>query len=370
MANAKNIIGSNNIKGSNLTETKLKIINNICSIHETDKNYYEIICIKEIENLPSIVPNCKLYLFKYDHNYKSNSNILIRSRELKFIIEQNQKIYYITIRKLRTHLTKKNYIKLKSHDDSEIKKMWSTTLNNLNWKNDYTYLFIYSKVKEIALNDINKFGSISDRIDLDIKFGTNNFEEMMYIYQKDYKELITFNENYNNIDICNVMNGKKFNIKIEPFSNYNINIEFFDGQKFKTSSDDFSRKKINPNIKERIKSDAERCYEFLYQKYNGTKCIEFNDHDDYEDYILILKNTIGNYMFVYYCEDNASCAGYYFILESKVYKKFDILWNDLSSDMKNAIIKAYIPNMEIINIDKSYSESDSEPESDSESESN
>ena len=55
MANAKNIIGSNNIKGSNLTETKLKIINNICDIHKTDKNYYEIICIKEIENLPSIL---------------------------------------------------------------------------------------------------------------------------------------------------------------------------------------------------------------------------------------------------------------------------------------------------------------------------
>jgi hypothetical protein len=353
------------IEFTNITKTKRNIILQIRKYHDSDKNHYNVIVKHNIDKLfiKNIKTKCELYVFKFYQNYMESRDILKRSKKLKMIIKQNSKFYLIKIRKMRAHLTKNNYKKLQNHDNKRIKLMYQSDLENLNWNRDYTYLYIYSEIKEISINDI-ELKPLIERVNLDIEFNIYNLNELLKFLKKyEVCELINFNNYYSNIDFEDIIKNENFNIKIDAFSNYDINIEFFNGQKFKVSSDNFSDKKINNSIKNKIKLDAQICSNFLYQNYYGTKFIKYgcDSYLEFDNYSIILKQN-EKYMYVHYCVDNSTCAGFIFSLQSKIYDNFDLLWNNIEQHTKCLILKNYllnVPYTKIINNDSSDSEFES-----------
>jgi hypothetical protein len=121
--------------------------------------------------------------------------------------------------------------------------------------------------------------------------------------------------------------------------------------RYKQSSVSLSNLQYDLSENDKImKYVVNRCYELLYQKYVGTNNGWYGyTNYVYNNYILILKRD-NKYMKLHYCIDDASCAGFNFVITTRVYDSLELVWNKLKSSEKNAIMKKtlYESNFNIV----------------------
>jgi len=180
-----------------------------------------------------------------------------------------------------------------------------------------------------------------------------NISEIAKVFQvKDY-ELLKFDTHYEDLDFSELVESDRFAFEIDNFSNFKVDLEFVDGKKFAKSS--FKIKKSQ------ITQVAERCHEILYDKYEGTQKASFGYVDyRFHNYILVVKKK-DKYMFVNYCVDNATCAGFMFSLITKVFDTIKELWSKLDDKMKCDLLKQNLPKIkDNVIIPDTRSESDAD----------
>lgn len=351
-----------------LTDTKYQKFIESLNATKEDQNYYNIICIKNFKDQPELSRNIKLYLYKCHTNY-----LFERSRKFQIIYEINGKFYEVILHKFRVHASKRIKNELRKYNDPIIKEMLMASKNysGFKWNNRTTYVYINYDIKEMTdVNDLKNI-PLCERIDLDLTFDVYNEAEVEIFYKKKILDLLNFTFEYDDIDIDNMINEKekKFNFAVGNYSNYKISLDFFNGTKYDSNSS-------NTNAKN-IAHDAKKCYEILYprEKYHGIEKIwyGYTGYYQFDNYVLILhkhnENNRNQYMYVHYCIDNSTCAGFIFSLKTRVYSSLEKLWNDLHGITKSRIIKKnlgiksnaiYVDPRSESEVETTYSDSDTD----------
>jgi len=323
------------------TDTKYNKLIESFDWSNEDKNYYEIICLKEQSNAYEVPRDVKIYLYKYKVDY-----IYPQSKKFKVIYEDNGKYYQLILYKLRKYITKQIFDSLSNHHKLMVINMYNKGKDNIDWTKRYNYTYVYINVTINQLTDINCIKNLSliNRIDCDIIFDVYNSEDIENIYGSKELELLNLDYLYDHLDFENKVNNKnkdkKFKFKIDNYSNYIVDLEYYteDGVKlvYKNSSFDDTFK---------INKTSRICHNLLYWLYYGSKVGRYGyTNYKFDNYLAIVKVTNG-YMYVYYCVDDASCAGFVFQLYTRVYETLNKLWDHLNDVDKCIILKA---NLNII----------------------
>jgi hypothetical protein len=94
------------------------------------------------------------------------------------------------------------------------------------------------------------------------------------------------------------------------------------------------------NKEKNIEEILGMCLEILYQKYTGTKVVHYDPekYNIFNQYHLIIQQHNGQPCYVKYQLYTTSCDGFYFVLNIEFYKTIDILWDNISDEIKVIIL--------------------------------
>lgn len=304
-----------------LTKCKLSIIELFI---KPPKLYHTPLSIIDIpHDMPKFNTSFEIYYFKYD----------TKNTHLKFIYKYNDVIYnfdasywyskFMTLKSLENKFSKMTYnVDFHSAALKAAEKVYIMPEKEED--------FYYVKVNIIEDYNIDELQNIPliERITPDYDLGGFDVNELYKLTGKTTADFIKFDTIYENIDFDDLFDDDDCD---HDNINYHYNIKDFNGNKIQF--DDYEKDFNCSDVCKKIKA-------FLYQRYSGCK-YGWYGYSDYlfNNYILVLKNGL-EYMYVSYCVDNASCAGYHFTLESNVFDSFESLWDRLSDDKKDVIIKA------------------------------
>ncbi|XWV26274.1 putative orfan [Tupanvirus soda lake] len=360
---------------SHLTTTKYKILYK-CSKSSESKNNDEHTMIR-LNDIPEqiVIPShdAKIYFFKCKTDY-----IYPQSRKLVIIYENtNGEFIKCKIYKLKKHINKNTIANLENHNKTIVRNLHKKAIEEIDWNKTTELKCIYINIIQTKLNtlDILSDMSLSERIDPDISFGFYNPKELLYLHGKKYVlSFIKPKIYYKNIDFKNIINckTKNFNFDIGRYSNYMIDIECFNGQKYKADSFIFNQdtnlndNKIHDNdtcgmndnilpldeedwfsiddyptlldIKHQIRISSKMCYKVLYGGYFGC----YSGHN-LSNYYVIIKNK-QKLMFIFYGIENTTQDGFVFKLYSRIFKSTVALWKKLTTEEKMLLLKYNAPS--------------------------
>jgi hypothetical protein len=352
---------------SKLTKHKIELITSLLQT----KDYRA----KKYINIPDNIPNwndesLKLYSFQY--NGKSVCPLTMIFGQGKI-----NKTFSLEIHSWRGQMWDKNNIRevLSKKTDKKIhKEIYDKGVSILGEKcSGFLYLNVILKEYDIDLLDLSL--PLQKRIQLDFELGEYDEDELISFYGKTPKEIVEFNTSYDNLFFEPV--------DFSPSFNYSVKLQYFDGKSlrfdhekiFEEYSDDKEEengeekeeekeeeneeekeeneeekeeneeeKEENEEEKEENEEEKEEKWKniekFLSKKYRGCKrgWFGYTSYDKYDNYLVILKEK-DKFMYVHFCIDDASCAGWHFILKTQVYDSFETLWKSISSQNKAILIK-------------------------------
>jgi hypothetical protein len=318
----------------NITPTKRKILSDMLSITEIDKNCYPIIINKIDETTKNVLSllseDHKLYYFKKELNIDEEfkNSCFKRSSRLTVIVNNNR----IIITKLRTYMTKRKLERLEKEKDDMIKEMCKNikTDCDFNERKDYNYIHVDTKFDVLSNEEIIKLikTPLVERVDLDICYGCKNNKELNVLTKKRNCELVVFDIKYENIDIGGILDSLKSNNQ-----DYTLQLTLLDEtiHNDQFDNDDTKMDEKTPTILRNL-----LCEKDVY----GSMIFEDRSHSRYgidETKILFVKENDKYILLKYYYNDE-TCAGCQIKFETYVKdNKFD-LWNELTEKEKCFII--------------------------------
>ena len=362
----------------NLTKVKADLLRSLLDDYVSEQNYYPIKALPDISNEASaavndiLSGNFPLLLFRFDdsdvHDIKYSHRIQIVFTH-KQESQAEPKLLHVT--KYVKYVTKKIVERdLATHEDPLVQRMRGL-LMKLDWKihRQLTAVMCHAIVTAVPLDLIQEISTLPlyKKITLDSQLGEYNKNELDSMGIDEVTLVNSFcTFQHPDLDFESMINkdSGSFAFHDVPSSNFSVNITSWDGTKLITSSSD----------QEPETSVCKACEALLYKKCVGTRVARWGYSSyKYDNYFVIVKalsDKSERWMAIYYCVDNASCAGFVFVLSSFMENSLAALWRRISSEARMKVIRA---NLDPTNPQDRFSRkyftdtnllSDSEPDDD------
>ncbi|CAH6419754.1 Hypothetical protein HVR_LOCUS831 [uncultured virus] len=310
---------------SYLTNCKLGILNRLL-YNRPEKG---LLYVDLPSDLPKFDTNTKIYYFRHITRPSPES--------LRLVYEHEEIVYYLELWHWSGSDWSLDSIKKELLAKKQNREIYKSIVEEAiklyegddNRRSNYFYLEV-KLMKQCNLEMITK-DSLASRITPDYELGSFDEDEFQRFTGKTIEETITLDTKYTNLDFSGIFDN-------------NLDPEEYNSEEFQCNITNFDSEKCDT-------FDALKIHKFLYQQYQGSKRGWYGYKDyTFDNYLVIVKGSCDNsknnrkddkYMLVHYCVDDASCAGWHFTLNTRVYNSFRELWSELNNQHKSAIIRAY-----------------------------